>query len=465
MYVLIKYTDIFVMPNSPSTVIDSRLFGDMFSTSVMRTVFSDDALIARYIETEVALALAEGRVGVIPADAAARIASALSGQETVARLDMVRLKTETEIVGYPILPLIKQLAQLCGEDGRYLHWGATTQDIMDCAIVLQIRSALAIVEDDLKALHALLADLSRQYRDTPMPGRTHLQHALPITFGYKCAIWLSMVQRHQQRLRELKPRVLVGQFAGAAGTLASLGNKGLAVQTELCRELKLAVPTITWHVARDGLAEVTAFLGIVTGSLAKIATDIMLMMANELGEAFEPFVHGRGASSTMPQKRNPISCELIIAASKAVRHHAALTMEAMVHDFERSTGPWNAEWISVPQAFLHASGALHQARHMLGGLEVNAERMRANLDITSGLIVAEAVMMGLSPHLGRQLAHDVVYDACREAQRAKQPLATVLIQMPDITRHLSAAEIERLCDPQNYLGSAAQMVDRVLSVS
>ncbi|QCI12418.1 adenylosuccinate lyase family protein [Pseudomonas putida] len=442
-----------------TTVFDSTLFRDMFGTAEMRAVFSDKALIERYIEVEVALAKAEARCGVIPREAAAQIAE-LSRYES---LDLALMQHETEIVGYPILPLVEQLSKLCGEAGRYVHWGATTQDIMDTAVVLQVRAALALVERDIQAVRGLLADLAQRYRDTPMAGRTHLQHALPITFGYKCVVWLSMFDRHAERLVELRPRVEVGQFAGAAGTLASLGDKGLEVQAALMQELGLGVPQATWHVARDGLAETLNFLGLVTASLGKVALDIMMMMTSELGEAYEPFVKGRGASSTMPQKRNPISCELMYAAAKGVRQQAGLMLDAMIQDFERSTGPWQAEWIAIPEAFALTGASLGQARFMLAGLDVRTERMRRNLDMTQGLIVAEAVMMGLAPALGRQVAHDVVYAACRRANDQGISLFEALQAQGEAAAQLDLATLEQLCDPANYLGLAPQMVDQALA--
>lgn len=441
-----------------TTVLDSRIFRDLFGTQAMREVFSDEAFLERCVEVEVALARAESRTGVIPEAAARDIAARASARG----LDFERLKAETETVGYPILPLVRQLAAQCGEAGRWLHWGATTQDIMDSALVLQLRAALDLVHAEVAALRGVLAGLARRYRDAPMAGRTHLQHALPVTFGYKAAIWLGMFDRHAARLDELRPRVQVVQFAGAAGTLASLGDRGLAVQAELARELGLRVPATTWHVARDALAEAVLFLGLVTGSLGKIATDVMLMMQNELAEAFEPFVHGRGASSTMPQKRNPISCELILAAGKAVRQHCALMLDATVQDFERATGPWHAEWIAIPESFVLTAGALAQAKFMLGGLVVDEARMRRNLDVTSGLIVAEAAMMALAPHLGRQAAHDVVYDACRSAADEGRSLGDVLNSLPAVTKHLSAKQIAEAVDPVRYLGAAQEMVDRLL---
>jgi len=451
------------MPAFPAatTVLDSILFRDAFGTAAMREVFSDHALLSRYIEVEIALAKAEARCGVIPQAAA----DAIAARTDVAALDFDALRQETDIVGYPILPLVHQIAQQCGEAGRYVHWGATTQDIMDSALVLQLRAGLAIIDRDIAALRDILAGLSRRHRDTPMAGRTHLQQALPVTFGYKTAIWLSMFDRHAERLAQLKPRVLVGQFAGAAGTLASLGDKGFAVQQALCEELGLGVPVATWHVARDALAETVNFLALVTGSLGKIAFDIMIMASTEFGELYEPFVKGRGASSTMPQKRNPISSELMLAASKAVRQHAGLMLDAMVQDFERATGPWHAEWIAIPESFVLTAGALHQAKFALAGLVVDEQKMAANLGISRGLIVAEAVMMGLAPMIGRQDAHDVVYDACRLANENGLTLADALSADPRVSARIDRATIDRLTSPGNYLGLAPAMVDRVLAAS
>ncbi|MDE2362145.1 MAG: adenylosuccinate lyase family protein [Hyphomicrobiales bacterium] len=442
-----------------TTVLDSILFRDAFGTPRMREIFSDYALISRYAEVEIALAKAEARCGVIPAEAAEEIAK----RTDVSAFDFDLLRHETDIVGYPILPLVHQMAKQCGESGRYVHWGATTQDIMDTAVILQVRAGLEVIEQEIADLRKILADLSKRHRDTPIAGRTHLQQALPATFGYKTAIWLAMFDRHAERLDQLKPRVLVGEFAGAAGTLASLGDKGFEVQAALCEELGLGVPISTWHVARDGLAEVINFLALATGSLGKIALDIMIMASTEFAEVYEPFVKGRGASSTMPQKRNPISSELMLAACKGVRQHAGLMLDAMVQDFERATGPWHAEWMAIPESFVLAAGALHQAKFALGGLIVDEKQMAKNLDISRGLIVAEAVMMGLAPQIGRQDAHDVVYDACRVANEKQISLAEALSADPRVTNRIDRATIARLTTPGNYLGLAPQMVDRVLA--
>ena len=299
-----------------------------------------------------------------------------------------------------------------------------------------------------------------------MAGRTHLQHALPVTFGYKCAVYLSSFQRNLERLDALLANRLLVQFGGAAGTLASLGpsdsSAGLAVREILAAELGLQEAAITWHVARDNTAEIVSVLGIIGGSLGKIALDLMIMSSNELGEVSEPFVPHRGASSTMPQKRNPISSEVVLAASKLLRANAGLALDAMVCDFERASGPWHLEWVCVPESFTYCSGALHQATFALGGLVVNVSAMATNLASTRGLIAAEAVMMGLASYVGRQPAHDVVYEACRTSIETSQPLLDVLLANELTSSKISAEELEKFCDPLNYMGSATRMVDDVL---
>ncbi|KAL4810788.1 L-Aspartase-like protein [Aspergillus unguis] len=445
------------------SAIDSSIFRTLFGTEEIRKVFDDEAYIARCIEAEAALARAQSKCNVIPS----HIGELVTSRSTASSLDMDRLRRETEIVGYPILPLVRQLSALCGEDaGKYVHWGATTQDIMDLASVLQMKKGLDIVDGLLKDVVSTLRGLSVQYQHTPMAGRTHLQHALPVTFGYKCAVWLSGFQRHQQRLEQLRERTLLVQFGGAAGSLASLGSgdDGLRVRKALAEELGLTDPPITWHVARDGVAEITNFLALVGGSMGKLALDIIIMSSNELGEVSEPFVPHRGASSTMPQKRNPISSEVILAASKILRSNAGLVLDGMVADFERASGPWHLEWVAIPESFVLAVGALEQTKFALGGLCVHPGAMLQNLHSTKGLIVAEAVMMGLAPAVGRQRAHDIVYEACRESIENGLSLAEELLKKGEVTENMSSERVRELCDPVNYLGASARMVDDVLAV-
>jgi len=444
----------------PSTIVDSAIFGNIFATETMRRVWSDENRTQKYLDVEAALARVQGRLGLIPAEAAEEIVRHC----TLEQIDMDKLRQQTERIGYPVLGVVSQLTARCRDGlGEYCHWGATTQDITDTATVLQMREALELIEADLEAISAALADLARRYRDTPMAGRSNLQQAVPVSFGYKMAGLLSAIERHRERLAQLRPRLLVGEFAGAAGTLASLEKGAMETQEGLMRELGLGQPVIAWHTMRDNIAEVGAFLGLLGGTLGKLSMDVKLLMQTEVGEVFEPFAHGRGSSSTMPQKRNPISSCYIHGAISVVRQHAAALMDAMVADHERSTGPWQIEWIVLPEAFCLIAGALRQSRALVEGLEVDPARMRANLDLTNGLVASEAVMMGLGPYLGRERAHDLVYDLCRDAIKQNRPLLDLLAENAEVTRHLDRAALARLCDPANYLGLSGEMVDRVLS--
>jgi 3-carboxy-cis,cis-muconate cycloisomerase len=444
-----------------ATALDSFIFRDIFSTPEMRHVFSDENRTACYLVIEAALARVQGRLGIIPPEAAREI----DVKCRLENIDLLELKQTTERIGYPILGVVQQLVALCeGGLGEWCHWGATTQDITDTATILQIRSALDLIEADMEAIAAALAELARKHRDVAMAGRSNLQQAVPLTFGFKCACLLAAMQRHRQRLQELRPRVCVGEFAGAVGTLASLGADGLKVQEGLMEELGLGQPEIAWHTVRDRIGEVGCFLGLLTGTLGKISMDVKLLMQTEVAEVFEPFHEGRGSSSTMPQKRNPISSLYIHATAALVRQNTAALLEAAVADHERSTGPWEIEWIALPEIFLLASGALRQTRDLVRGLEIDAARMRKNLDLTDGAIVSEAVMMGLGPHLGRQRAHDLVYDLCRKAVITGAPLVDLLANDSEISKHVNRSAIERMCDPANYLGLAGAMVDRVLAI-
>src|SRR5262252_1575822 len=441
--------------------VGSGIFRDIFSTAPMRCIFADENRVQKYLDIEAALARAQARLGIIPQHACDEIVRHCS----IAEYDFAKLKTQTERIGYPVLPVVQQLVALCRDGlGEWCHWGATTQDITDSATIMQIREALALVEREIDGIADALAAMARKYRDTPMAGRSNLQQAVPITFGYKMATMLAAFERQKQRLAELRARVLVFEFGGAAGTLSSLGKHGLEVQAELAKELELAQPEIAWHTVRDRIAEVGCFLGLVTGLCGKIALDVKLMMQTEVEEVFEPFHEGRGSSSTMPQKRNPISSVYITALTSVVRQHVAALLDAMVEDHERATGPWEIEWIVLPEIFSLSAGALAQTRFLLEGLQVDEKRMRANLDITRGLIVSEAVMMGLGPHLGRQYAHDLVYDICRKVIATGRPLLDLLAKDPDISKHLTRAELEKMCDPAGYLGLAGEMVDRVLAL-
>ena len=444
----------------PSTAHESIMFKDLLGSDEMRNIFSDGTTIEAYLEVERALAKVQAYLGLIPKAAA----EAIVKHAQLENINLARYEQRTQVVGAPILPVVEEIVAAVPDGlGEWAHYGTTTQDIMDTALILQVRDAFDAIERDLAFISRALADLAQRYRDTPVAGRSHRQHALPVTFGFKVSIWLSGIERHRKRLAEIRPRVLVGQFGGAAGTLASLTEQGMAIQEGLMTELGLSVPDATWHTMRDTLTEAVTFLGLMTGTLAKIGCDIALMMQTEVGEVSEPFLPGRGSSSTMPQKRNPVGTEMMIVAHETIRSDVHMMLGGMVQDHERASGPYKFELIALPRAFIAASAALKHAVDILPNLEVDANRMRKNLDATHGLIVSEAVMMGLAPTLGRQTAHDIVYDACREAIARDTTLLEVLRGMPEITKNADDAELAAMCDPANYVGLAGEMVDRVLN--
>jgi 3-carboxy-cis,cis-muconate cycloisomerase len=439
---------------------DGEVYGAVYGSDAMRGVMGERSYLARMLEVEAALARAQARLGLIPAEAA----EAISAAADVGKLDMAALAAATRNMGFPTVGLVKQLSALAGpEAGRWTHWGATTQDILDTALVLQLRDALALLAADLDRLVAAIASLARAHRDTVMAGRTHAQQALPITFGYKAALWLDPLLTMRERLAQLRPRLLKLQFGGAVGTLASLGADGPKVAAELARELDLALPAIPWHVARDSVAELGCWCGLLCGTLAKPANDILWLMQSEVAEASEPAAPGKGGSSTMPQKRNPIGCEYVLAQARGAQALVPQLLGAMQHEHERGAGPMQIEQLSLGQALLLTHGALATLVPIAEGLFVDAARMRRNLDAGGGLIMAEAVMMGLAPKLGRGAAHEVVHHACDVAMAERIHLADALAREERVTALLDADGIARLTDPAGYLGAAQAFTDAVLA--
>jgi 3-carboxy-cis,cis-muconate cycloisomerase len=440
----------------------ASLTGPMFSTEKMREVFSGQACVQHMLDVEAALARAEARVGVIPASAVAPIGASCSAE----RIDLPSLADAAASGGNLAIPLVKQLtAQVAQSDkdaAKYVHWGATSQDVIDTGLVLQLRTALDLIDADLAQLADALAQLAEKQRDTPVIGRTWMQHALPTTFGLKAAGWLDAVQRHQERLESLRPRLLALQFGGAAGTLASLGEQGLQVAAALAEDLQLALPDAPWHTQRDRIAEVAAVLGMLVGTLGKMARDISLHMQTDVAEAAEPAAEGRGGSSTMPHKRNPVSCAATLAAAVRTPALVSTILSGMVQEHERALGGWQAEWDTLPEIVLLASGALQQMRQVAAGLTVDAARMRHNINATHGQIMAEAVTLALGGKIGRMAAHQLVEKACHSASQSGQHLRQILALDPAICAELSSDDLDRLLDPSNYLGQATTFVDRVL---
>jgi 3-carboxy-cis,cis-muconate cycloisomerase len=442
----------------PSHMIDSRVFRDLYGSADMRAVFADEAMVARWLEVEAALARAQGRLGLIPQDAADTIARCAGS----ASLDLDGLRRGIESSGHPLVPAIRALERLAGEAGKYVHWGATTQDIIDTGLVLQLKDALAIIERELELLIAALAGQARVYKDTPMAGRTHGQHAVPVTLGYKLAVIMAELCRHRERLAEMRPRVLVGQLAGAAGTLASLGEQAAPVRQAMLDDLGLRCPRIAWHTARDGIAETVGVLAMIAATCGKFANEVVNLQRTEIAELAEPVGSAAVGSSTMPQKRNPMAAQGVVALARLVRQMPALALDAMGHEHERDLAAWQMEWSFVPETFIMTSGAIIQTGRIAEGLIVDADRMRRNLALTGGLINAEAVMFRLAGKTGREAAHELVAAAVRRAASGTDSFAEVLAADPEIARHLSRAEIEEALAPEAWLGESVAAVERIV---
>ncbi|RON60919.1 3-carboxy-cis,cis-muconate cycloisomerase [Pseudomonas fluorescens] len=441
----------------------NQLFDAYFTARDMREVFCDQGRVQAMLDFEAALARAEARVGLIPASAVAPIVSACSAD----LYDFAALGEAIATAGNSAIPLVKalgkQIAATDAEAERYVHLGATSQDVMDSGLVLQLRQALDLIEGELAQLAASLANQAQRHAATPLAGRTWLQHATPVTLGMKIAGWLGAVTRSRQRLRELKPRLLVLQFGGASGTLAALGEQALPVAQALAEELQLSVPEQPWHTQRDRIVEFGAVLGLIAGSLGKLGRDVSLLMQTEAAEAFEPAAPGKGGSSTMPHKRNPVGAAVLIGAATRVPGLVSTLFSAMPQEHERSLGLWHAEWETLPDICCLVSGSLLQARLLADGLEVDAGRMGRNLELTQGLVLAEAVSIVLAQRVGRDSAHHLLEQCCKRAVAEQRHLRAVLGDEPKVTAQLSAAELDHLLNPAHYLGQARVWVERAVA--
>lgn len=439
------------------------LLASLFDPGGASRLFDDAARLQGMLDFEAGLARAQARLGVIPAAAAPAIAAKCQ----TALFDLDALAKGTAKGGNPAIPMVKQLTALVAADdpeaARFVHWGATSQDAMDTGLVLQLRALLELLDRELDRLVTALVHTTQEHRDTPLVARTWLQQALPTTLGVKAAGWLDALLRHRRRLAELRPRLLVLQLGGAAGTLAALDGRGPEVAAALAEELDLDLPDLPWHATRDRLVELGLWLGLLTGSLGKIGRDLSLLMQTEIGELFEPSAPGKGGSSTMPHKRNPVACAVLLAAAARAPGLVATLLGAMPQEHERGLGGWHAEWIALPELAVLAAGALGQAGDTLDGLEIDARRMRANLDLTKGLIMAEAVMMALGKAMGRLVAHERVEQACRTALSQGRHLHDVLAEDAEIVQRLGREGLARLFEPLGYVGAAGTFVDRVLA--
>lgn len=446
-----------------STGASIGLLDPLFTTDRMAEVFSDAARLQGVLDFEAALARAEARAGLIPAEAATAIAASCRAE----LFDLQSLGRAASLAGNFAIPVVNALTQLVGRTdapaARYVHWGATSQDAQDTGLVLQLRRALDLLEQDLTRAADTVAQLADRHRGTALAGRTFLQHAQPITFGLKCAGWLSALERHRARLAETRRRALVLQLGSAVGTLDALGPRALEIASLLAESLRLDVPDLPWHGHRDRLAEVATTLGLLVGTLGKIGTDVALLMQTEVAEAFEPLAPGRGGSSSMPQKHNPVGSVVARAAAMRVPALVSVMLSAMVQEHERALGSWHAEWETLPEIARLTAGALDQLNQVLEGLQIDEARMRRNLELTDGAIQAGAVAAALSQRLGRQEAHERVAEAVRRAAAQGRRLREVLGEDRAIQAALPASELDRLLDPREAIGMAEALVDRALA--
>jgi 3-carboxy-cis,cis-muconate cycloisomerase len=441
----------------------ARLLDPLFTTDAMREIFSDRRKLQGMLEFEAALARALARAGVAPESAVEPIVEQCNPNNFA----LEPLAREAALAGNLAIPLVKVLtAAVAKSDPKaagFVHWGATSQDAIDTGLVLQLRDALDLLHRELLQFSATLARVAEKHQATLLAGRTWLQQASPVTLGLKVAAWLDAIHRQQARIAHARNEVLTLQFGGAVGTLAALGEKGPAVAAALASDLKLKVPSIPWHTHRDRFAEVASALGLLVGTLGKIARDISLLAQTEIGEVLEPAESGRGGSSTLPHKRNPVGSAVVLAAAIRVPALVSTMLTAMVQEHERGLGGWHAEWETLPEIFLLAAGALAHMAHVVDGMEVYEEHMTYNLGATHGLILSEAIAIALAKHIGRSPAHQLVEHAAHRALESGRPLRDLLLEDQEVRAHLSPAEVDSLLDPKNYAGSAASMIQQVLT--
>jgi adenylosuccinate lyase len=444
----------------PSGVFDSTLLKHMWGTEELRAIFSDETRVQKWYDYEAALALAQAELGIIPKAAADEIAA----KAQVGNVDLEAIAAEIRRTKHPLVPALRALQAICeGELGEYLHFGPTTQDVLDTGTMLQLKAAHAVFVRDLQAVGRELYRLAERYKATPMAGRTHAVQALPITFGHKCAVWLAEAGRNHQRLTQLEDRMFVGSLVGAVGTQASFGEQAFELDRKVMARLGLGVAEISWQPARDRLAEYVGVLALIGGSLAKIANEIIVLAHTEIDELAEPFNEGKVGSSTMPHKRNPSTCEAIVAVGRALRATVPLMHDALVQEHERDASAWRFEWKAVPEACLMTGAILAQMKDVLAGLEVNVGKMRRNLDALGGFLLSERVMFALADRLGKQSAHEVVYEASMRGYAQGMTFEQALMEHPRVEGALAAPELDALLDPTTYVGLAPAIVERVLA--
>ena len=443
--------------DSYNQIYNSSIYGNTKLFSDVCSVFSDKSLLIYFLKVEVALSKVQGDLGIIPKEASIKIQEVANS----GFLDMNTFLSQTAIVGFPIVALTEQLSKASGSHGKFVHWGATTQDIMDTALMLQLKDTLKLFEYELVKIIEAMLNLTSSYRKTIMVGRSQMQHGLPITFGFKVALWLSPILNHYEQIKKIQNELLYVQFGGAVGTLASLESNGLKIRKSLASELGLIEPKISWHSSREVLIDIMHRVTSLSGTLGKVGKDLSLLSQTEIGEVKEQQIAHRGVSSTMPQKRNPISSQGLVISAKNTSNCMSLIYETLLNDHERGTGIWQLEWIAIPNLIQHASGGIGLANELLEHLQVHPEIMQINFLKTNGFVMSEAVMMALAKKIGKQKAHDLVHEFIEQAQKENKTFKEV-IEQNEIASQYSKKDIASWLNPQNYLGSTQFMIDEII---
>lgn len=441
-----------------SHVIDYLILGNNFSTSEMRAIWSEQNRLEKQVDVEVALAKAQGELGVIPCDAA----DAIVAKADASKLSIAQIAKQAAKAKHSLMSTINALQDQVGDAGQFIHYGATTQDIVDTATVLQLKQSFAIIERDTKLVACELKKLAKQYQYLPMVGRTHGMQALPTTFGFKLAVWLDEFVRHLQRLSEIKQRVLVGNISGAICTYAAMGEFGVQVEAKALTLLGLNTPNIGWQAARDRFSEYASVIALISGTLGKIGNEFYNLMRTEINEVEEPFSEGKIGSTTMPHKRNPAALEGLASLTAPLLKSVALIHESMKVEHERDAMSWRAEWIALPEINLYLSSQLQTALAVLQGLKVNAERMLTNLTSQNGLLLSEKVMFEIGKRLGKQTAHRLVYQSAMQAFEQNKTFKAVLLADPILNKEFTEDELDSWLEPINYVGLAPEKVEQVI---
>lgn len=443
-----------------SNMLDSLLYRNSFSTPRMREIFDDTSFIQNVLDFEAALAQTQAEMGIIPKEAAEEIQK----KARVENLDIARIEEGVKKVGHSLVPILKEFQGVCDKNyGEYVHMGATTQDIIDTAFMLSIKRGFDVIYDDMVETEGTMLDLIEKYRDTIMPGRSHTQQALPITFGYKVAVWASEVRRNIERMEDCRKRCFVGELSGAVGTMAGFGPEGLTVSDRTIERIGLNVPDVAWHVSRDRISEICMTLALVAYTNGKIGNELAKLQMTEISEAFEGFVPGSVGSSTMPHKRNPNKLESLQMLARLVKGNMETTMESMFCEHERDGALWKIEWKSAPEVVILTGTSANNIKNVMANLRVDARKMRSDLDVLRGLMQSEGIMLELGKHVGKQTAHGIVYQICMDTFEQHADFCDKLLENETVARHMSREEIQKILDPEGYTGLSGEICDRVVA--